>query len=469
MVSFRSSTAPSVTLGHMDRHGGRRERLGLPNRSTALSLASAVLLVVLVATRWSDLRSSAGVLADLALVPFLIAVGLSGLGLLNRAGQLRAAHRLAGLEADLRSMGRVSAAGYALNKVVKTGGLGGVALYVRHGRRRGFVAGSVLAACLVNSLAGQAAMVAVVVIALGSMIVTTPMAGSLIVAAALVAALALIGLPAVAATCVRSRGLVERCYDLPFTLAGRFAARFGMRSPTVPDRAHLDRFYDAITTLRVDPGSSLPVLAHALAAKVIGASVLVACLAAVGADIGPGAALLVYALALVAAASTILPGGVGAVEATMTVLLTSYGVPTSVALAGTLAFRLLDLWLPIVVGLIAAPGLDGSTERSKARAESARRPAPLAVPSLGSTVEGRDAPAPVWQGAATCAHPSTTAPASTSGSSWPPSARPWGPRSPVAIWPISTTTRSPRSSGPCTTTACWCSGTSPCPTLTTTP
>jgi uncharacterized membrane protein YbhN (UPF0104 family) len=196
------------------------------------------------------------------------------------------------------------------------------------------------------------------------MTVDVPPPASLIGAAAGVVLLMVFGLPAVGAVCLRSRPLVERCYPLPFRAVGRLAARFGARGPTEPDPAHVDRFYAAVATLRADPMAVAPVLAHAMAAKAIGAAVLMAALASVGADIGPEAALLVYVMALAAAAVTLLPGGLGAVEATMTLLLAGYGVPSTTALAGTIAFRFLDLWLPIIVGLVVAPGLDRSIDGS---------------------------------------------------------------------------------------------------------
>ena len=115
---------------------------------------------------------------------------------------------------------------------------------------------------------------------------------------------------------------------------------------------------------------------------------------AVGAQLAPGPVLALYVVALVAATTTMLPGGLGAVEATMTLALTSAGVPTSTALAGTIVFRLLDLWVPVLIGSLAAPGLDRSTERATARAATRAVPAPIrhAAPipreSFGSTVFG---------------------------------------------------------------------------------
>ena len=356
----RNAARPAVEQGS----DARRRWRGTNPRSLGLPTIGVALLLVLAVSRREDVGATAAVLAQLAPLPFLIAVGLSVVGMVNRAGQFRSAHRLAGIEADLRSMVRVSAAGYALNKLVKTGGLGGVALFVRHGRQRGRPAGAVLAACLVSSLSGLVALVAVAGLVVASTAVDVPTTGSLIGAVAGVALLVVFGLPVAGAVCLRSRALVERWHPLPFRAIRRLTARFGRRGPTVPDPVHVDRFYAAIATLRADPMASAPVLAHAMVAKFIGAAVLLAALAAVGADIGLEAVLVVYVMALAAAAISIRPGGLGAVEATMTLLLDGYGVPPATALAGTVAFRFLDLWVPVLVGLVAAPGLEGSTERS---------------------------------------------------------------------------------------------------------
>jgi uncharacterized protein (TIRG00374 family) len=445
-----------------DRDDGRPGPLGRRAR-IAIAMTAAVALLALL--RRSDVVATGRVLGNLAPVPFLVAVGLSGVGILNRAGQVRSAHRVAGLAVDLRSMTRVSAAGYALNKVVKTGGLGGVALFVRHGRHRGLPAGGVLAACLVSSIGGQLSMVAVAVAVVASLALSGAVVGWWLVAVVATVGVVVIGLPAASLACVRSRPVVVRWYPKPFALIARLTRRIGVRAPASPDPSGVDRFYEAVEAVRCNPTAALPVLAHALAAKLIGAAVLAATMAAVGADLDPGAALTIYALALVAAAGTILPGGLGAVEATMTVLLARYGVPPSTALAGTVAFRLLDLWLPVLVGLLAAPGLERATRPEEAT-DRPRRRAPDRATDLRSGDEGRIRPATVrpdgQRGTGTCDRPSTTDPATIGASPSPPSLRPWGPTWAVSTWRRLTTRPSPRSSGPCTTTACWCSGASPC-------
>lgn len=452
MAWFRPASTPPVTLPLVSARQTvderSRRRFG-PRIVVALAMVAALALVA----RRADLPATLDAMGRVTIVPFLVALALAAIGVVNRAAQSRSAHRLAGLDADLRSMARVSAAGYAVNKIVKTGGLGGAALFVRHGRHRGHAPGGVLAACLLSSVSGQLALLTITAIGLGSLAASGHASGSWLAAGAGLTVVLLIGLPALGFAVLRSRELVHRWYPRPFTVLGRGLARVGLRGPATPHPDNVDRFFDAVATVRARPAASLPVLAHALAAKAIGAGVLAAALTAVGADIGPTTALMIYVMALVASAGTVLPGGLGAVEATMTVLLARAGVPAPTALAGTITFRFLDLWLPIAVGLIVAPGL----ERAAA-----------GDPSL---VLGQ---VPTDQGAGSCDRPSTTPPATIAGSPSLPSPRPWGPTyaalaATVSTLRRSTTSPSPRSSRPCTTTVCSCSVTSGCLTATTTP
>lgn len=354
-----------------------------PSLSTlAFPALGIALIAILALTRRSDVVTTAGVLGDVTLLPFALAVVFSLLGMASRAAQYRSAHQLAGVDTSLRSMARVSAAGYALNKVVKTGGMGGIALFIRHGTRQGRPGASILAACLLSSISGYLAMVAITGIALVWLATSGTIGGPWLPTVIALGTVALVALPAVGIIGLRSRSWIKRGYRGASTLVGRVAERFGRPGPGQPDDDHVDRFYDAIATLRRNPGASLPVLGHALAAKLLGAAILAASLESVGADVGVTTAVAIYALALLAAAASVLPGGIGAVEATMTVLLTSHGVPTSTALAATLAFRLLDMWLPILIGLIAVIGLDRSPSPKSVGADERLHAIPACTDSL---------------------------------------------------------------------------------------
>ncbi len=381
----------------MPRVAKQRQRCG--ERSSFLSrsrIASLVLFVALgavIVLRRNDLLAAIGVLSHIDLVPFVAAVAISALMVINRAAQFRAAHRLIGLDAPLGPMLRISSAAYALNKLVKTAGLGGMALFVRHGRQRGLPSSAVLAAYMLSSLAGHLALVGILGAGFVAVNLTDSSPRTWVLTLGSLVAMAAVGLPACWLVGRRSHATLRQWYPQPFLVCGRLAARVGLPQPPVPDPEDVDRFYQAATVARQDPQASLPLLGHALAAKILGAAVLYLSLIAVGAEVGPAAAIIVYTLALVAAASSLLPGGLGTVEASMTLLLVGYGTPTPVALAAILAFRLLDLWLPILVGLMVSIGLDVGTRAADGSSVTIDNPAmpPTSTALPTDTVEAVEA------------------------------------------------------------------------------
>jgi hypothetical protein len=77
---------------------------------------------------------------------------------------------------------------------------------------------------------------------------------------------------------------------------------------------------------------------------------LVACIWAVHGHIPWHGILVAYALAQVAASIPITPGGLGVVEGSLTALLVAYGMPTHVALASVLLYRVVSFWGLVPVG-----------------------------------------------------------------------------------------------------------------------
>jgi len=60
-----------------------------------------------------------------------------------------------------------------------------------------------------------------------------------------------------------------------------------------------------------------------------------------------------YALAMVGGALSMLPAGLGGMEALLTGLLVAHGAALGVAVAVTVAVRLLTLWLAVAIGAVA--------------------------------------------------------------------------------------------------------------------
>ena len=76
--------------------------------------------------------------------------------------------------------------------------------------------------------------------------------------------------------------------------------------------------------------------------------------AAAGNAVSPGVLLTGYGLPLLLGKVGFLPGGVGIVEATMTAIYVSMGVPNNVTVVVILGYRLLSFWLPTLLGFPTA-------------------------------------------------------------------------------------------------------------------
>lgn len=72
-----------------------------------------------------------------------------------------------------------------------------------------------------------------------------------------------------------------------------------------------------------------------------------------------------YGLALFLGKVTLLPNGIGVVEGTMAALYSSLGVPKAVAVLVILAYRILSLWIPTVIGFPIAAILQHIDPRTK--------------------------------------------------------------------------------------------------------
>jgi uncharacterized protein (TIRG00374 family) len=71
-----------------------------------------------------------------------------------------------------------------------------------------------------------------------------------------------------------------------------------------------------------------------------------------GISIPPLGAFTIYPLAMLAGAASMLPGGVGSTELTIVVLLSLYGVATSIASLAAVGIRFATIWFAVLLGFI---------------------------------------------------------------------------------------------------------------------
>ncbi len=81
---------------------------------------------------------------------------------------------------------------------------------------------------------------------------------------------------------------------------------------------------------------------------------LFAALHAVGADTTLDATVECYGIVALLGTVSVLPAGLGAVDAGLVATLHHSGVTMAVAAAGVLLFRVADLWLPLAAGAVPA-------------------------------------------------------------------------------------------------------------------
>ena len=105
--------------------------------------------------------------------------------------------------------------------------------------------------------------------------------------------------------------------------------------------------------LRADWRATAALLGTAVFGKLLGCAALGLVLAGMGIHLGVATVLLVYMLTIMAALVGPLPGGLGVADASLGALLIANGVPAAAAAGAVIAFRLLDLWIPLFVGAVA--------------------------------------------------------------------------------------------------------------------
>lgn len=84
---------------------------------------------------------------------------------------------------------------------------------------------------------------------------------------------------------------------------------------------------------------------------------------ALGSDVPVAQAVGIYALATLAGAVSMLPGGLGSTEASLVALLAVASVPVPAAAAATVLVRAATLWFALALGLVALPLLFRSLRR----------------------------------------------------------------------------------------------------------
>lgn len=350
---------------------------------TTRRLVLTAVMIVIVASAIAVFAAGQGGLVRNLVVglgtidPMLLGIGLacSILSIVNRGVLNRCAHRAVGLETGVGEMTSTAAAGFAAQKMIKSAGAAGLAVFVRRGRRRGHDAASIVAACLLTAIASFASLGILLAATIVVLAVSGGLSGWWIAAAIAFAVYALVVGTALSFV-LRS--------DRAATWVWRRvqSIRFRRRPGHAADQPMPDVMLEALRTARRRPALMARLLAQAVLSKVLGAVMLAVAVFAVGLPLDVTTALVVYSSALAASMVSIVPGGVGTVEGSMTALLVAAGGAAGASALAVAVFRLFDLLVPVVVGALAARrelGVAAETVRARDRVVSIVDPAPWAI------------------------------------------------------------------------------------------
>ncbi len=282
----------------------------------------------------------------------VLGIACSGLAIANRGALNRCAHRAVGLDVGVGAMTHTAAVGFAAQKLVRSAGAVGLAVFVRHGRRRGHASGPVAAACLLTAGASFAALGILLGLVVAVLAVGDRLTGWWI-AAAIGFTLYSTLVALVVVVVVRSRRVAMSSWALGQRMRRRMRRR---RTTDRADAAFPTELFDAIGAARARRDVMGHLVFHAVVSKLLGAMMLAAAILSVGLPVGANEALVIYATALAASMLTIVPGGVGTVEVSTAALLMAAGASAGAAAVAVALFRLFDLWLPLLTGLVLARG-----------------------------------------------------------------------------------------------------------------
>ena len=151
-------------------------------------------------------------------------------------------------------------------------------------------------------------------------------------------------------------GLLETGLTVARALVNR-AGALVRRPDLVPEgwvRRSAGQFADAARAVPRHPREISTAFAFSLVLHVANALGLYALFLAFGQRPGPGVVMAGLGASIVFFVVAIVPDGIGAVEGAMTLVFVSLGIDPTTAILVTLAYRILNVWIPVALGYLVA-------------------------------------------------------------------------------------------------------------------
>ena len=266
----------------------------------------------------------------------------------STGGVYRHCLRTAGVDVSLARATRLSLASHFFNCAVPGGKLSSIVLFTSEADRRTGSPGRGAAGFFTASAVGR---VGLTVVAL----VTLPMTAHTGIAPTAVIALVAV-YTAITVARVGVFPLLQSRHDL--LLGWELRARRRLRRCRSAQRCDVSSTWTACVADQWEHRAQfLPALGWALAGKLAGAMLVTVGVHAAGGSVSFATGMSIYAVATVAGSLALVPVGLGVVELTMMHSFTGSGLTIAQAAAGLMIYRLFQLWIPMLAGVISLVGL----------------------------------------------------------------------------------------------------------------
>lgn len=309
---------------------------------------------ILVILNYSEIQSIFASLQHANLFYLVFGIVLQAIWFIVLALTFRSLYRSLGLGEQLRSLAMIAAASGFVSLVTPTAGVGGLALFISEGQKRGLAPGKVTVASALFVLLDQAAFLFVLAIGIVILVKHKNLSTEEIVGSLILLAIA----------CVLAL-LLYFSYRTPIALGKLLAriARLGNR----PLRFFIHRDYfsetralsfamemsEGLRSLPRKPYSLLAPFLLSLVNKALLMGVLTSAFLSFNIPFTAGKIITSFSIAYLFVIISPTPSGLGVVEGAMTLVLHSLHIGWGDAILVTLAYRAVTFWLVLAFGALA--------------------------------------------------------------------------------------------------------------------
>lgn len=276
------------------------------------------------------------------------------LWMLNVAGSFKAIYRLLGVDEQILHLALVAAAAQFVSVIAPSGGMGGMAVLLADGRKRGLPSGRVTTGAALFLFGEQVSLLAVAAVGLLVLFKLNHLSAAEVLAAVILGAIALI-VGAVLVLGMESPEYLTRALYWIGMRLNRLLRPLLRRDLVELSRTHTfaHDVHEGLQEVRRTPHRLLLPAALAGTSKVLLLTVLALVFAAFGRPLSASTLIASFSVGYLFYIVSPTPSGIGFVEGAMTLVLTSLGMPIATAAVITLAFRGITFWLTILYGMAA--------------------------------------------------------------------------------------------------------------------